>query len=213
MSKKIEVAIFDLDGTIYNLGTASFQTSNLWIQVKQYYLNLITDTIDVSSPESVFLELCNREKISWKPISLSLAELIWKTRQEVFELTWWLLKPSDIIMDEKISPDFLLELREWWLRLVLLTAGPSIWAHKALEYLNIKIFFDEIITAEMYSNGKWEIFNKFIADWYLPETIVSIGDQIHSDILPAQALGISTCHVSGPRDIYPFFAENIWFTL
>ncbi len=211
MSKKTEVAIFDLDGTMYDLGAASFQTSNLWIQVRDHHLKLITDIIDTSSPESVFLELCEREKTSWKPISMSLAALASKTRQEVFELTWWRLRPSDIITGEKIIPEFLSELRQWWLRLVLLTAGPSIWAHKALEYLGIKILFDEIITAEMYSNGKWEVFNKFIADWYFPETIVSIGDQIYSDILPAQGLGISTCHVSGPRDIYLFFAENIWF--
>lgn len=66
--------------------------------------------------------------------------------------------------------------------------------------------FDAIITADMYSGGKKRVF--YDISWsgkWSPETIVSIGDQEHSDIIPARNLGMQTHLVSGPRDIYAFF--------
>lgn len=204
MKSRIEVAIFDLDGTLYELWAPTFGASELWKRVKMHHLDLISNFSNIH-PEITFAWLCDREKKESTPVSVSIWELTGKTRQEVFELTWWKLKPEEIILYEKIKPEFLWELKQSWMNILLLTAWPAVWANKALEYLQIKSFFDVIITTEMYLHGKWEVFDRLLREWRNPNTIVSIGDQEHSDITPAQSLGMNTCLVTGPKDIYSFF--------
>ncbi|MDD2916424.1 MAG: HAD family hydrolase [Candidatus Gracilibacteria bacterium] len=204
MKSRIELAIFDLDGTLYELGAPTFGASELGKRVKMHHLDLISDFSNIH-PEIVFAGLCDREKKESVPVSVSIGELTNKTRQEVFELIWGKLKPEEIILYEKIKPEFLGELKQSGMNILLLTAGPVVWADKALEYLQIKSFFDAIITAEMYLHGKGEVFDRLLREGRNPNTIVSIGDQEHSDITPAQSLGMNTCLVTGPKDIYSFF--------
>ncbi len=66
----------------------------------------------------------------------------------------------------------------------------------------IKHYFDEILTLEDYWSTKQEAFTKIqLKTGITAKELISIGDQIHSDIIPAQRLGMQTFHVTWPKDL------------
>jgi FMN phosphatase YigB (HAD superfamily) len=74
-------------------------------------------------------------------------------------------------------------------QLFVVTAAPKVWANKALEYMQLKSYFLSILTLEDYGHSKAEAFRKISENAQIPlSQMMSIGDQEHSDIVPAQKI-------------------------
>lgn len=135
-------------------------------------------------------------------ISQQLADRLWITRGEVLQIIWWEINPNgiveNIIPTQKVIPI----LKEEGKALFLVTAAPRIWAIKALEFMTIKYYFNDILILEDYWNTKKEAFARIqLKIDTMARELISIGDQIYSDIIPAQELGIQTLHVTWPKDL------------
>jgi FMN phosphatase YigB (HAD superfamily) len=76
------------------------------------------------------------------------------------------------------------------------TGSSVVWAQKALEYMQIRSLFDIVLTVEDFVSSKKEAFTKISHSSGIPfENLISIGDQMHSDIIPAKELSMQTLHV------------------
>ncbi len=208
LNQKIQHIIFDLDGTLYPLDGESFSSSSLWKQVISKYLELISWYS--TNPDNELENYLHIEMASGIPISESIARNIGSTRVEVFKRTWWDIDPENVIGWHSIDPSFL-DFLSQRLRLHILTAWPAIWANKALEYLHIKSLFQSILTAEEYDWWKIHGFQLLLKEHAIvPEQAMTFWDQKHTDIEPAETLGIRWVLVKWPVDIYNYLSW-LWY--
>ena len=193
--------IFDLDGTLYDFGSDCFSTSRLGAAVRKRYYQLIEQRTN-EDPYSYFLKMMENEKKTGIGLSLQLGQTIGETRARVFEMTWGNLEPKSIIACPEYAQKVIPALMQHGKRSFVVTAAPRVWAHKALNHIGIKHYFESIFSLEDFVSSKQEVFGSLLSKTGIaPEQCISIGDQEESDILPAQALGMQTLHVRTPKDI------------
>ena len=200
MNKSIQWHIFDLDGTLYDFGWVKFNESALW-KATQAWFYRVMKKYDLSNPQKLYDAMLEREWQEKIPTSKQLADLIGTTRHEVLHEIWGGLEPSLVIKNYSTSQNVIATLSDRS-TLFLVTAAPRIWANKALDYMSLRQYFEVILTLEDYWASKWEAFGKIQASSQIPfDKLISIGDQEHSDIIPARELGMATLHVSSPQDL------------
>ena len=91
------------------------------------------------------------------------------------------------------------ELANQNIELILLTQAPQVWQKNVFAFLKLQNIFAEIHTGENYLH-KTDIF-PLIAQTRNPKTVLSIGDQLHTDITPAAEQGFHVFHVTSPKDL------------
>jgi FMN phosphatase YigB (HAD superfamily) len=196
--KKIETAVFDMDGTLYQIDgkDTGYEGSNLEKKVNENALQLIQDreSCDLKIAQEL-LQLGLQDEIG---LSNFLSQRYGITREEYFEAIWD-IPPEEIVQNYEVAVEVLQKLKESELILILLTAAPMVWQQNVFNYLGLDSFFSEIYTAESFGN-KGEIFEQ-LAQRFSPATTISIGDQFKSDIEPADALGFLTLLVKSPNDL------------
>lgn len=202
MSNTPKWYIFDLDGTLYDFWGASFSGSKLGIEVKrQYFLKI--EQHQLGDPDHTYREMIDTELETGVWISQQLADKLWTTRWNILQIIWWEISPNDIIENIVSTQKIIPILKEEGKSLFLVTAAPRVWAVKALEFIAIKHYFDEILTLEDYWHNKQEAFVKIRTKTGIAsKDLISIGDQIHSDIIPARALWMQSLLVSWPQDLH-----------
>lgn len=200
MNKDIQWYIFDLDGTLYDFWWVKFNESALW-KATQAWFYRVMKKYDLNNPQKLYDAMLEREWQEKIPTSQQLADLIGTTRHEVLNEIWGRLDLVWVIKNHNISQN-IIPILSGWSRLFLVTAAPRIWANKALEYMSLRQYFQAILTLEDYWSSKGEAFARIQASSWIPfGKLISIGDQEHSDILPAKELGMQALHVSGPQDL------------
>lgn len=146
--------------------------------------------------------MCMIEKRTWIGVSLQLAQMLNITRSEVIEMTWWKLDPTMIIQNTAFSQYVIPELSQNGKKLYLVTAAPTIWAITALEYLRLSNFFTHVYGLEDFEISKWEIFEQILRETHLEaHNMISIWDQIETDIIPAQILWLQTLLIEKQDDL------------
>ncbi len=121
------------------------------------------------------------------------------TREEYFNFVWN-IDPKGIIRDYEDAVGVVRKLAaESNQRLVLLTSAPRVWQARVFVYLNLEDCFSDIYTGEDFGN-KDEVFGK-LRQVYYKSNILSVGDQIATDIEPAKRLGMETLLVTNPSDL------------
>lgn len=198
--------IFDLDGTLYDFWWVWFSDSLLGQAVRERYYDIISH-FSLWEPESYYRYMVERERSENIGISLQVATLLWIPRKEVLQTVWWNIDPEKVVKNFSVSQNILRELYELWKLLFLVTAAPSVWATHAWEYMHIRAYFTSILTLEDFVSSKKEAFTKISHSSGIPfENLISIGDQMHSDIIPAEELSMQTLHVRWPQDLIPLLA-------
>ncbi|QQG44206.1 MAG: HAD hydrolase-like protein [Candidatus Roizmanbacteria bacterium] len=195
-----KVAIFDMDGTLYQLDGVNngFQGSKLEKEILRNAKAFIimTEVCDEESAEMILRQGLN------DPIGISryLANRYGITRSDYFNVVWD-IDPEGIVQNFETAVNTIRQLQEKnpKRKLVLLTSAPRIWAQQVLKFLRVKDCFESLYTGEQYGR-KDEIF-LILAGRYQPENIISIGDQVTTDIDPAQQLGMETLLVKDPKDL------------
>lgn len=209
---KAKGIIFDLDGSLYKFdrGAArTFEQSLLSRAIRENVIKFFQKRFGLSKEqaESRFDELNFRSN---GELSLWLEKEHGILRSDYFAETWN-LNPR-MFMDQ--DDELVVCLGSVAAKRAILSNAPRIWIDKVLGFLEVDHLFERtaIFSGEPdIRKPHPQAFLQVAQSWGLaPETIVAIGDQEESDILPAQAAGMRTVRIGKRvRSKADFVAEDI----
>lgn len=189
--------IFDLDGTLYRFacGSQTFGGSvfcaDLFGRIEQF----LAQRLDISEKEAKNIAAAINQKFDGE-MSIGIEKTLGIDRFEYYAATWDCDPVGYVANDNRLAS----EMQRFTGNSVLLTAAPRAWADRVLAYLEIAdVFGDNIITGEPdLRKPDPEVFHLAAQKLdTVPTNVVSIGDQNHSDILPAKTIGMQTV-IIGP---------------
>lgn len=191
------VVVFDMDGTLYQLdGTDNgFPGSSLERTVIENAKMFVTSRENCSGPDATLM--VNRGLADFIGLSNFLSQRYGITREEYFNEVWD-INPEGIVRNFEDAVEAVKQLAKDNM-LILLTSAPKTWQKRVFEFLGLEGCFGKIYTGESFGL-KDEIFKKLSED-YDSGSILSVGDQLATDIEPASRLGMDAFLVSGPGDL------------
>lgn len=190
--------IFDMDGTLYHFDATAgttFHNSRFCRDLIQRTYSYLSSQLELDLVAATELVEDIQTRYDGH-LSLGLEKEHNISRDELFSATWD-CDPAQYVAAEPSLAETMSIFRG---RSALLTAAPRVWADRVLAYLGIAdVFEDRIFTGEpdirKPDPRAFEIVARSLgAD--APE-IISVGDQNHTDILPALKLGMRTA-IIGP---------------
>jgi len=202
---KIKTTIFDMDGTIYQLDgdNNGFKNSSLHKKVKENTLKFFAEKEGVSQEEAQkIIDGINSKNVF---PSTFAAERYNITRKDFFDEVWN-IDPNSIVTNYEDAIKVISEIAKTDIEMILLSQAPRVWKNNVFAFLNINDIFAEAYTGEEYMH-KTEMFPK-IAKSRNPLTVLSIGDQIETDITPAKEQGFYTFHVNSPKDLLKLIQDE-----
>lgn len=193
---EIEVIVFDMDGTLYFLDgdNNGFTNSTLQKEVLRKSLEFIKRVEQCN--EAKALQVLHEVRNHPVGISVGLAKRYGITRESYFNVVWD-IDPHGLVREYEIPVKIIKSLSGK--RKMLLTSSPRVWQRKVLEFLGIEGHFERVYTGEMFSQ-KGEVFAA-LCNEFEPADIISIGDQLQTDIEPAKKLGMRTLLISSPNSL------------
>lgn len=195
-SLRPEGIIFDMDGCLYPFDRGSgkiFGESQFGQSIKAAELRFVQERLGVDASTAAVISRDLKDRYEHH-LSLALEFEHGIPREQFFAATWD-LAPADFIDQQ---PDLPRVLGSLSVRTGLLTAAPKVWADRVLDHLGVRSFFEPRILCGDQDVRKPDVraFAQTAALLELPpERIISIGDQDHTDILPAQQLGMITVRI------------------
>ena len=193
-----QVLVFDMDGTLYQHDGEynTFKSSSLSKKVSANAIQYVIDKEKCSlETASQIVEEARKDDIG---VSNFMAKRYKITRATFFNVVWN-IEPSDIIRSYGIQVEVARKIAKQGKRLFLLTGAPRVWMENVLRFLVLEDIFERKYQGEMFAT-KNEVFEN-LANEFDPRTILSIGDQLETDLKPAMDLGMSTFHVKNPSDV------------
>lgn len=190
--------VIDMDGTLYTLDGPGnrFAGSTLAKNIGDNIRTFIQGRENCSRERAE--EILEQASADTVGPSVFLSRRYGIERTEYFQNVWGVLDP-DVIVRGNETKSILRELKQSGRSLRLLTSAPAVWTKKVMQSLDIEDLFDDVTTAELF-NRKHEVFRRY-ASRKEPAQQVSVGDQLHSDILPAREAGMQTIQVSAGRPL------------
>lgn len=196
--KKSEIIVFDMDGTLYKLDgeSGTFKNSKLF---KKVISNSVSFVMNFEKCDKKTAQKVVKQGLS---DSIGISNLLSKryniSRANYFDIVWN-INPKDVILNSEVPTFVVKTLVENEKRLFLLTSAPRIWMENVINELNLADLFERKYCGEMFSS-KNEIFYKLSGE-FDPKKIISVGDQLETDLKPAQQLGMKTFLVSRPEEL------------
>lgn len=188
--------IFDMDGTLYQFNNSpSFKGSRFEAAIKERVYALFMERYKLSQLEAVWEYERIKQKYNGE-ISHGVEGEWGLDRYEYFE-TVWKFDPSEYINRDTGLSAILEPLKG---RAALLTSAPSMWAKSVLSHLGVEaVFGSSVYTGEPeLRKPNPLIFQKIARDFQVSnDRFFSIGDQEHSDIVPAKSIGMKTLIIGG----------------
>ncbi len=193
--------IFDLDGTLYPFAPGkhtTFGASIFYADLRKRIVQFVASELKTDRAETTrILEEVDAEFDG--ELSIGFERKYGIDRYRYYEATWRCLPDDYVAKDDQLA-DAMAALQG---RCLLLTAAPRSWTNNVLDHLGVAgIFGDHIITGEPdIRKPDIQVF-RHAADKLgaHPRHIVSVGDQNHSDVLPAKSLGMVTILI-GPEQL------------
>lgn len=196
--KGIDVVIFDLDGTLYQLDgdDNTIKNSTLIKIVQNNSIDFVIKREEILREQAEkIIEEAMKDEIG---ISAFLSRRYGITREEYFRDAWN-INPEVVLLNHENTTNIIRRLKKQKKNLILLTAAPAVWRDNVLKYLEITDCFCQLFSGENF-RSKQEIFEKLSLD-FSPGSILSVGDQYLTDIEPASNLGMRTFEVKNPMDL------------
>lgn len=194
-----EILIFDMDGTLYQHdgvnGTFKNSSLNNVVLINSEKFVMDRENCDRKTAKALVMEALVTDTIG---ISNFMAKRYGITRGNFFDIVWN-INPKSVIKNFDIQAEIVKKLSKTDKKLFLLTGAPRVWMENALEFLELSDLFERKFNGEMFGT-KSEIF-EMLAEEFEPSSLLSIGDQLESDILPAEKFGIKTLHIKKPEDL------------
>jgi FMN phosphatase YigB (HAD superfamily) len=201
--------IFDLDGTLYNFDNTlgkSYCDSSIYKRVKENAFCFLQERLDFNDSQAK-QELNLADKQCKGQLSVYLENKYGISKYEYF-CNCYDLNPKEFITRNANIKNLFKELKD---NAFILTGSPKIWARRTLDYLGVSDYIgDNILTGEnkiVKPNP-----NAFLEATKIlnccPKETLSIGDQEHTDIIPAKAIGSRTA-IIGKSNLADYQLENI----
>jgi FMN phosphatase YigB (HAD superfamily) len=192
------VIIFDMDGTLYRLDgdNNGFANSSLEAAVLTNSIKFVISQESCSVAKAKqLIALGRKDKIG---ISNFLAQRYGISRKQYFDIAWN-INPKTIIKDFSASAQVVKQLKQSGYYLILLTSAPQIWQTNVIQFIGLSECFQRAYSGEEFGQ-KIEVFEA-ISQQYSTSKIFSVGDQIKTDILPAQTFGFETLLINHPNNL------------
>lgn len=199
--KNKAVIIFDLDGTLYQIDgkSSGYIGSTLETSVIDNAQRFVVDRGFASKKTAA--EFISKILVSGVGISNYLVKKYGVDRKEYFSFVWQ-INPEKIVQNFAVAREAVNFLAQNNYKLILLTGAPKVWQESVLKFINLQNYFKEIYTAEDFII-KEEIFEE-LANRFDSNLTWSIGDQVETDLIPAQKFGIKTLLINNPNDLLDF---------
>lgn len=202
--------IFDLDGTLYSFagsGQVTFGTSIFYADLRERITLFISRKLEVNKNEAEEILIKVGTAFNGE-LGIGFEKTYGIDRYEYYESTWACDPENYITFDAQLAE----YMKAFTGRSLLLTAAPRAWATKAITHLGLgSVFGNNIITGEPdIRKPNPAVFVQAAQILHTrPEDIISIGDQNHSDILPAKSLGMTTILIGPERLDAHYHASSI----
>ncbi len=185
--------IFDLDGTLYNFDNTigkRFCESLIYQRVKENANYFLQERLNLNNSE-VKKELELADSICKGQLSVYLENKYGINKYEYF-CNCYDINPKEFITKNNNVKSLFRLLGN---NALILTGAPKIWARRTLDYLGVSDYIgDNVLTGEykiVKPNPSVFLEATKILNC-LPEDTLSIGDQEHTDIIPAKTIGLKT---------------------
>lgn len=201
--------IFDLDGTLYSFNedpNTEFSKSEFYDNIKeniyQFFVNELGFSYNRAKEEYSYIKNNFGEDLS-----LFVENTYKLSRYYYFEKTWNLDPKNYINKNDNVKKLF----KKLNGRISILSLAPKIWVEKVLDYMEIKDYVSNIISGEPdIRKPNSEVFKQAIEPFQItPDQAISIGDQDHTDILPAKKIGMKTIKVGKESKIANYNIKKI----
>lgn len=185
--------IFDLDGTLYNFDEKvglKYNESRFYSKIMENIYAFLEQRLNYNS-EQIKETLEIADKNYNKEYSLYFEKKFNVPRYDYFEYCFN-LDPNEFIKKNPELPKLFEQLQG---DALILTAAPKAWASKALDFLELTPYVgDLLITGEPnIRKPNPEVFKQALNILKSkPNDTLSVGDQEHSDIIPAKQVGMKT---------------------
>jgi FMN phosphatase YigB (HAD superfamily) len=196
MNNKISTIIFDMDGTLYSFKNGSLKESGLYDVIIENTQRYLMKKRDMSQDKAKHALQKILSSYGTK-LSIGLEEVYNLDRYEYFNYAWNIPAEHYMVYDPRVR-DALDEMSKDY-TLVLLSDAPKIWVRNVLSVLKLEdIFKDSTIFSgegdirKEYGNAFQSIINNLSLEAH---SCITFGDQEHTDIIPAKALGIQTVFI------------------
>lgn len=201
-----QVIVLDMDGTIYDLesyeGEKGFKGSLLKQRVISNAIELVRNEDYNSRPEDI-IKLAEEDRVG---ISSYLEKAYGIPRDEYFNRVWNINPEGVINPPEQLNSVLAgLSMTPNKPKIILLTAAPSIWMKRTIEYLDIGECFDRQISGSEFK-VKEDVFSE-LAYEFAGSKVLSLGDQYQTDIYPALNLGLMAIKAMNSRDTVRLLGE------
>ncbi len=211
MLAKCTTIIFDLDGTLYKMRGGSYSQSPLKRYVLRNAVSYIANRLVKTKAEATSILQKILKKYN-EEISLGIEKELGLNRDDYFQ-TVWNIPAHLVVYKERNLRRNLLGLKKDY-RLIIVSDAPFVWTKNVLVELGVyDIFRNNIFSGESNNRkGLQTAFPYLIKFLKLkPRECVSVGDQEHSDIIPAKKLGLKTIFVSQSKksDVANFSVKSI----
>lgn len=186
-----------MDGTLYRLDSedGGFIGSSLQQKVDENTLLFISEyePCDLTQAKAIL------EESSIGTYSIFCQQRYNLESRKFFFDRVWNIDPTPIVKDFEVACQVIRDLKSAGNRLILVTAAPTVWQKRVIDFLGLTDQFDRVLTGEMFGL-KEEVF-KMLAEEVGTSSAISIGDQLNTDIEPAKKLGFQTLHVQKGDDL------------
>lgn len=202
----IKVIIFDLDGTLYK----SKEIAEKFARAAHYTLSKFKN-IPLDDAQKLIEE--KRQQIE-KEYSDSVPQTLILNSFGISTESWHkenidFFDPRDYLTEDEKLKKSLNGFKKYY-RLAILTNNNRIQTERTLAALRLNDLFDRVYTYNSFKLLKPnpEFFQKVVEDLNVePEACFFVGDRNSVDLEPAKKLGMLTCKVKGPEDIYDLSIE------
>ena len=192
--RKIEAIVFDVDGTLYQFsGNEIFPDTAVGRAVRQNIQDFLGNEFGLEPEESsAYYDELNKKYDGL--LSLGLERDFGIDRQRFFSVGWD-LEPGKLIRHDSMIREVVAAVPA---RKMVLSGAPRIWIDRVLRHMNVDDLFGErIISGEPdIRKPDPEVFRQ--ASQLVgvePGCILAVGDQEHTDILPAKHIGMMTARI------------------
>jgi FMN phosphatase YigB (HAD superfamily) len=195
--KDVEIIIFDMDGTLYRLDgeMGGFKGSSLALKMFDNTLNFVIDREDSETAARFLIDEALNDEVG---MSVFFANRYQISRKDFFDVVWNIDPVGKVAGFEEVMK-VVRGLKDMGKRLVLVTQAPRVWQKRVLRYLEIEDCFDEVYSGEDFKI-KEDVFVEILRG-NPKKVILSIGDQLETDVVPALKLGMKAFLVENPIDL------------